>query len=69
MSANDSVPQLKTFAENAIKSEPLMELEYFEIADAESLQPIDAFETGKSAVACIALKLGSVRLIDNIILR
>ena len=45
-----------------------MLLEYLEIVDAETLQPIDDFETAKSAVACIAVRLSNVRLIDNIIL-
>jgi pantoate--beta-alanine ligase len=63
-----SVAELKEFAETQIKSEPLMNLEYFEIVDSETLQPIENFDTAKGAVACIAVKLGDVRLIDNIIL-
>jgi pantoate--beta-alanine ligase len=60
--------ELKEFAAKQIKSEQQMELEYFEIADSETLQAINGFEESKSAVACIAVKLGNVRLIDNIIL-
>jgi pantoate--beta-alanine ligase len=62
-----SVSELIAFAEAQIKSEPLMELEYFEIVDATTLQPLKNYEVN-SAVACIAVKLGNVRLIDNIIL-
>jgi pantoate--beta-alanine ligase len=68
MQPTHTVAELKAFAEKQIKSEPLMELEYFEISNAETLEPITNYEEAKSAVACIALKLGSVRLIDNIIL-
>jgi pantoate--beta-alanine ligase len=50
-----------------INSEPLMKLEYFEIADITTLQPATA-DQKKNVVACIAVHLGAVRLIDNIIL-
>ncbi len=63
-----STEDLKMLAERLILKNPLMKLEYFDIVDAETLQPIDDFKTAKSAVACIAVKLSNVRLIDNIIL-
>lgn len=66
--ANHSVDELKAFAEAQIKSDPLMQLEYFEIVDSLTLQPIKNYDQAKSAVACIAVKLGSIRLIDNFIL-
>ncbi|MCW3105096.1 MAG: Pantothenate synthetase [Bacteroidetes bacterium] len=68
MKEKHSIAELKTFAEAQITSEPLMQLEYFEIVDAETLQPVSNYKEAKSIVACIALKLGSVRLIDNVIL-
>jgi pantoate--beta-alanine ligase len=39
-------------------------LEYLEISDAETLRPLFDYSE-KVAVACIAAKIGSVRLIDN----
>lgn len=63
-----SIVELKTFVEGQLKTEPLIKLEYFEIADAETLQSISDLKQAKSAVACIALKIGEVRLIDNILL-
>jgi pantoate--beta-alanine ligase len=63
-----TVSELKAFAEQEIKANPQMELEYVEIADAETLQPVSDFKQNKSAVVCIALKLGAVRLIDNVLL-
>jgi pantoate--beta-alanine ligase len=63
-----TISELKAFAEAQIKTEPLIQLEYFEISDANTLQPITESKQSSTAVACIALKLGAVRLIDNIIL-
>lgn len=42
------------------------ELEYVQIADAETLQPISSFEETKHIVACVVVWLDGVRLIDNI---
>jgi pantoate--beta-alanine ligase len=63
-----TIPQLKTLAEENIKSAPQIQLEYIEIVDAETLIPLTDFNSAKSVVACIAVKLGAVRLIDNIVL-
>ena len=45
-----------------------MEVEYFEIADAKTLQPIENWdESGdEGAIGCITVWMGDVRLIDNI---
>ena len=43
-------------------------LEYFEIADKKTLQPINDYSNPEQIVICIAAFLGNVRLIDNIIL-
>jgi len=43
-------------------------VDYFEIADIESLQPSNTWETNGGMIACVAAFLGKVRLIDNMIL-
>jgi pantoate--beta-alanine ligase len=43
-------------------------VDYFELADIESLQPIANWEETPGVIACMAAFLGSVRLIDNMIL-
>lgn len=48
--------------------EPLLELEYFRIADSETLQPINNLNKNKTYRAFIAVFAGEVRLIDNIAL-
>jgi len=65
--AKHPVSDLKKTAQEKIGAQSLMELEYFEIVNAETLQPVEKIEAGK-CIACIAVKLGSVRLIDNILL-
>ncbi|MCB9347368.1 MAG: pantoate--beta-alanine ligase [Lewinellaceae bacterium] len=49
--------------------QPGIEPEYFELVDGSSLQPIPDFESPGSIVACAALWIGGVRLIDNLILK
>lgn len=48
--------------------EPLR-LEYFEIADAENLKPLDVFNDRQETALCIAGYAGTVRLIDNLIVK
>jgi pantoate--beta-alanine ligase len=49
-----------------VKGEPLVELEYAEAADAETLSPIEEID-GK-AVLAVAARVGRTRLIDNVLL-
>jgi pantoate--beta-alanine ligase len=62
----DNLAQLKSEAENTIKSEPGVELGYFEIADGDTLLPANT--NSQTIVALVAAKVGNTRLIDNIIL-
>lgn len=48
------------------KHHPLLRLEYFEIADEQTLRPAQKFEPGKKYRAFVAVFAGNVRLIDNI---
>ncbi|MCL2416770.1 MAG: pantoate--beta-alanine ligase [Bacteroidales bacterium] len=58
--------QVKTFAEEQFKKIPRTKLEYFEIANAKTLQPIENWSDSPRRVACVAIWLGDVRLIDNV---
>ena len=49
-----------------INSEPCLEVEYFEIADSLSLQPVSNWNDSDNIVGCITVYCGEVRLIDNI---
>jgi pantoate--beta-alanine ligase len=65
----EPVPKLLALVSDKIASVPGMTLEYFEIVNAVSLLPVNEISDAKSVVACIAVKLGSIRLIDNILLK
>lgn len=66
MQTSKTVDELKVFVTQQIKTEPQFDLEYFEIADTDTLQPINNFNSSKKSTAFIAVKIGSIRLIDNI---
>ncbi len=65
-SQKKSVEETKKSVVNAIKSVPLLLLEYFEIVDGTTLQPITQWSESKNPVGCIAVHVGTVRLIDVI---
>jgi pantoate--beta-alanine ligase len=54
------------WVENEFKKQPLLTLEYFEIAEEETLQPIKNRNEKQSYRAFIAVFAGNIRLIDNI---
>lgn len=45
---------------------PQMQVEYFEIVDEKTLQPVDDLQPSAGGVCCIAVWVGKVRLIDNV---
>lgn len=51
----------------ALAAEPAFTPEYFEVADAQTLQPLAAYVPGRAVVLCVAAHLGGVRLIDNVV--
>jgi pantoate--beta-alanine ligase len=65
--AGKSIETLKTEAVEALKSRKGIELEYFEICNADNLDPVNS-KDHQNLIALLAAKVGSTRLIDNIIL-
>lgn len=51
---------------NIFESNEQFRLEYFDIVNDETLQPISVWNDKIGTVACVAVWLGNVRLIDNI---
>lgn len=61
-----SVHQVIEFVEQKFKSQTLLRLEYFSIAEEETLKEVTNKENGKKTRGFIAVYAGSIRLIDNI---
>ena len=59
---------VKSFVNNSLENNGLLDLEYFEIADSQSLIPASEKINGESYIAFIAVFAGSIRLIDNLAL-
>ena len=56
----------KAYMLDRLNAVPGMRVEYFEIVDAETMQPIDDWAEARWIVGCITVYCGAVRLIDNI---
>ena len=63
---NLSPSQLKEWVELQFENQPDLRLEYFEIVEDKGLSPIKAWDEKVNKVACLAVHLGDVRLIDNL---
>jgi len=63
-----SVKNLEKTVTDAINNIPFLKVEYFEIVDTVDLQPISDWSENKEKIGCVAVYVGNVRLIDNIIL-
>ncbi len=61
-----SLIQTKQYVEKCITEAAGLELEYFEIVDALSMQTISEWTGAEKIQGCITVHCGSVRLIDNI---
>ena len=61
-----SVAELKKWVEEVMGNNPLLKLDYFEVVNAETLLPVKNWGDAKKLRACIAVKTGNIRLIDNI---
>ena len=64
----ESISQISDWITQQFKAHPLLVLEYFEIADANTLQPLIKKDNGIPCRAFIAVYVNKVRLIDNIAL-
>ena len=61
-----SLAETKAFVEDAINAVDGFRLEYFQIVDGDTLQPVGEWSNSSYIVGCIALFCGNIRLIDNI---
>jgi pantoate--beta-alanine ligase len=63
---NKSVTDTKEFIVNYISDDANLEVEYVEIVDSNTLQPIENWIDTDEATVCVAIINGNVRLIDNL---
>lgn len=61
-----SVKEIKDWVINTLNRIPPLRVEYFEMIDGHTLQPIENWNDTKEPVGCITVFCGDVRLIDNI---
>ncbi len=59
--------EVKSGVSEKIGKIALLRLEYFEIVDELTLQPVNSWEQKGTKVGCIAVYAGQVRLIDNLV--
>jgi pantoate--beta-alanine ligase len=60
--------RVRQILRETIELESLARLDYAEVADAETLEPLAELIRGRRAVALLAVRIGTTRLIDNAIL-
>ncbi|MBQ7042836.1 MAG: pantoate--beta-alanine ligase [Muribaculaceae bacterium] len=65
-SLSHSVSETKQYVIDTINAFPQMKVEYYEIVNATTMQPINDWDDTQLAVGCITVYCGEVRLIDNI---
>lgn len=64
-SGEDKAERIKEALIDIIEKEPLAKIDYVEVADTESLEPI--LEIGGKTLVALAVKIGKTRLIDNLL--
>ena len=60
------VPEIKRFVESEISRIPEFKLDYFEVADDQTLQTVYSMNDAPGIMGFITVYVGEVRLIDNI---
>lgn len=61
-----TLQETQQFVEEEMAKVPEFTLDYFAIANARTLQPIENFSDAETVIGCIAVFIGGVRLIDNV---
>lgn len=64
--ADHTLAETKAMVEAGIDQAPGLRLEYFQIVDGNTLQPVSDWNDSTYIVGCITVFCGEVRLIDNI---
>ena len=63
---NHALTETKQMVEKTIEATEGLELEYYEVVNGDTLQPVSDWDEADYIVGCITVYCGKVRLIDNI---
>lgn len=63
---NHALAETKQMVEKTIEATEGLELEYYEVVNGDTLQPVSDWDEADYIVGCITVYCGKVRLIDNI---
>lgn len=58
--------QLRSAMREMTAAEPLARLDYADVVDAETIQPLTQLSPGRPALLALAVRIGTTRLIDNL---
>jgi len=61
-----TVDEVKVWVVQELNKNNLFSVDYFEIVDDLELKPITEWSENKRKIGCVAVKVGKIRLIDNI---
>lgn len=64
--AQKSVKEMIVWVTNEINADSELEVEYFEVSNAKTLQPVANWSDADEVIGSIAVQVGDVRLIDNV---
>lgn len=60
------VEELRKWVIGTINASKMLEVEYFEVVDGTELIPVKSWMEKREKIGCIAVRVGEIRLIDNI---
>ena len=67
--AQHSVAETLAYVVDTVNQVPDLRVEYYEIVNGDTLQPVTSWDEAPYIVGCITVYCGEVRLIDNITYR
>lgn len=63
-----SIEEIKQFVKGKLASDPIYNLDYYEICNASTLEPLNKLNNSVNSISLIAVFVGKIRLIDNLAL-
>jgi pantoate--beta-alanine ligase len=64
-----TVAETADYVLDTLRQKDILQVEYFQIVDGQTLRPVTEWTSSPYIIGCIAVRCGNVRLIDNITYR